>query len=492
MNQDSFMRLLQFIDNKLFDYKTSDTGWNYTGLIFDYIFDNSVFAIDYLNVDDYFADKAECNIKEDERLANQLANLSSEQQIKFLESVLLLFDKTTYYKREEDNPKHKIINYLQRNGYNVIINENSVIIKDTYIIGQGSYCVVTKVTNGLYKKQLLKEYQSNDEQCKRLKYEFENMSKLSDVVGVLNVCNYNSTDNSYLMEACEKNLYDYLNEHIGLPIKDRLDIVLQIALALNEAHKRSIIHRDLHLGNILKKGEVFLLSDFGLSKDLDIIRSLKTTSTPKNAHFFLDPLALNNLKNYDMYSDMYSVGKILEYIMTYDTSIINDELNYIINKSTNRVKTKRYKTMEEMCNDIENYINSLEIKNLEAVTYDEIRNGVWNSRTNKCIIDLINSNRIAYEIVRLKLKNFAQIVIQMPPDDQQLLLENLEKNYADATGYMGFENYDIFSTICFQLILNGIKNPMKSECIRILEGCAKYRYKGSNQLNDLKNKGIIE
>ncbi len=54
MSHDDFLRLLDFLDSKMFDYKTTETGWNYTGLIFDYLFENSVFSIDYLNVEDFF------------------------------------------------------------------------------------------------------------------------------------------------------------------------------------------------------------------------------------------------------------------------------------------------------------------------------------------------------------------------------------------------------------------------------------------------------
>ena len=107
-------------------------------------------------------------------------------------------------------------------------------------------------------------------------------------------------------------------------------------------------------------------------------------------------------------------------------------------------------------------------------------------------MELINSNKIAFEIVRLKLINFAQIIIQMPPDDQQLLLENLEQNYIDATGYGGFANYEIFSTICYQLLLMGVRDPIQNICTHILEGCSQYRFKSNRQYQELIQKGIIK
>jgi len=482
-------RLLEYIDRIFIEPKTTETGWNYHGLVFDWFFENSTLSKDYLDVYDYFANKANCEFNEDKMLSVQFSGFTEEQIMTFLEALILLLQKSTL--NHANDPKEKIMSFLKRNGYEIILDDDEIRIADNTIIGEGAYCCVAKMSNTIYKKQLLKRYQNDEQQQKRFKYEFENMQKLNDVPGVLKVISYDETEHSYLMEACEKNISDYLKETVEISLHEKLSIILQIATALYEAHKKNIIHRDLHLGNILKKGEAFLLSDFGLSKDLSIIRSLKTSSTPKNAHYFLDPLDLGNLKNYDKHSDMYSVGKIFEYVVSYDGYKMGDDISFIINKATNRNKSMRYVDMGFMCADITNLIQNLDAHVNELSIIEDIKNGVLNSDTHKRIMDLTNSGEIAYTIVELRLNNFASIIKQMPLEDQQAVLQNISEEYVNATGYGGFGNYDIFSDICFQLLNDRIAKPMYDICVEILRGCASIRFRSANQYQTLQRKGIV-
>ena len=99
---------------------------------------------------------------------------------------------------------------------------------------------------------MLKENKEDKKLKKRLKYEFENTKKLCGCPNIISVYDFNDEECSYLMEKAEMDLYEYLKSQVGLSKKEKLKIIYDILKGMKFAHDNDIIHRDLHLGNILK------------------------------------------------------------------------------------------------------------------------------------------------------------------------------------------------------------------------------------------------
>lgn len=108
----------------------------------------------------------------------------------------------------------------------------------------------------------------------------------------------------------------------GLPLVDRLGLFIKVCDAVNAAHLRGVIHRDLKPGNILvdTEGEPRVL-DFGLAKSAATDSSDEPAATRTGQ--FVGSLAwaspeqaMGRLPEVDIRSDVYSLGVILYHLMT--------------------------------------------------------------------------------------------------------------------------------------------------------------------------------
>lgn len=105
----------------------------------------------------------------------------------------------------------------------------------------------------------------------------------------------------------------YLPEHIALPI------FLYAARALNYAHARKVVHRDIKPGNILisKTGQVKLV-DFGIASirdqvnDQDLTQIGMTLGTPS----YMAPEQFTSSRDVDKRADIYSLGVMLYEMLT--------------------------------------------------------------------------------------------------------------------------------------------------------------------------------
>jgi len=90
-------------------------------------------------------------------------------------------------------------------------------------------------------------------------------------------------------------------------------LIAQVAGAVQFAHERGVLHRDLKPGNVLfdQDGRAYV-SDFGLTKlvtdDTDLTRSADVLGTP---HYLAPEVAANGVRLATTASDVYSLGTIL-------------------------------------------------------------------------------------------------------------------------------------------------------------------------------------
>jgi serine/threonine protein kinase len=111
-----------------------------------------------------------------------------------------------------------------------------------------------------------------------------------------------------------------------LPIDQVLKVGVQIADALDKAHRAGIVHRDLKPGNIMLTSTGAKLLDFGLAKpavlvDLDAMTATKSESpiTEQGAIVgtfqYMSPEQIEG-REVDRRSDIFSLGAVLYEMVT--------------------------------------------------------------------------------------------------------------------------------------------------------------------------------
>lgn len=491
VNNEEYIRLLDFFDKYLWDRKIGETNFNYNGLILDSYFDDSVLGIDYLNIEDYFNSNGGFNFNETEFLSEQFKDVSGDdRKLKLIENILNILKKSTYNKETSDDIISKALVFLKRNG--VIVNnipDDLFKLMKNNIIDEGHYCYIIRYKNEILKKELKEVYKGNPEFQKRMKYEYENMQKLQNCSQVLNVYCYDSDNFSYLMEEADMNLFEYIDK-VEITFEQKIKIIYDMLKGMKYAHEHNIIHRDLHPGNILKIKNDFVISDFGLSKDESIERSLKSSSTKKTSHLFIDPSAHHDFRKLDKKSDIYSIGKLIDYILNARATKEENVFTFIVEKCTSRQKEKRYETVEQILSDIELKLKEQNGYFREKEILEKIQNGIFDMQVNEHLINLVKSDRICDYLVKYKLSSFGKIILQMKQIDQLSILEKINHGYEEATGYGKFENYDIFAKIAHDICLNTSEKKIYSIAKVILEGCAQYRFSAEKYLEKLNKDNL--
>ncbi len=189
------------------------------------------------------------------------------------------------------------------------------------IIGTGGMAVVYKARchrlNRLVAIKILKDEYSKDEEFRhRFHAESQAVAMLSNpnIVSIYDVST--SDDADYIvMELIDGiTLKQYMEKKGVLNWKETLHFAIQIAKALEHAHSRGIIHRDIKPHNVmvLKNGAV-KVADFGIAQVMSKSSTL-TKEALGSVHYISPEQAKGG--RVDNRSDLYSLGVVMYEMMT--------------------------------------------------------------------------------------------------------------------------------------------------------------------------------
>ena len=189
-------------------------------------------------------------------------------------------------------------------------------------IGEGGMSVVykarcNKLNRYVAVKVLKKEMSDNEDIVNKFKREATAIAALSDN-NIVNILDVGSQDdiNYIVMEYVKgKTLKELIKQFGKLNYETAITIAIQIAKALECAHKNNIIHRDVKPQNILVTEEGLIkVTDFGIAKSTSSATLTNTTTIMGSAHYFSPEQAKGTLV--DNRTDLYSLGVVLYEMVT--------------------------------------------------------------------------------------------------------------------------------------------------------------------------------
>lgn len=237
-------------------------------------------------------------------------------------------------------------------------------------------------------KVLKEEFTTDEEFIRRFNIEAQSAAGLTHP-NIVSVYDVGHEDGIYyiVMELIQgKTLKQMIEEDGTLPWKWSLNIALQIASALEAAHKNNIVHRDIKPHNIIiTEDGVAKVTDFGIAKAVSNSTITAFGTTIGSVHYFSPEHARGGFT--DAKSDLYSLGVVMYEMLTgrvpfdADTPVsialkhmqekpvepvklnpnIPFAVNQIIMKAMQKEPTLRYQSATEMLKDM-----SMALKNPEG------------------------------------------------------------------------------------------------------------------------------
>lgn len=123
----------------------------------------------------------------------------------------------------------------------------------------------------------------------------------------------------FVMEYVEGNtVYDELRDGKVYAEKEAIAILRQVAVALQHAHERGIIHRDVKPKNImLTKERVAKLADMGLARAMtDAEAAMAEAGRAYGTPYYISPEQIRGEVNIDRRADIYSLGATAYHMLT--------------------------------------------------------------------------------------------------------------------------------------------------------------------------------
>lgn len=172
-------------------------------------------------------------------------------------------------------------------------------------------------------------------------------------------------------------------ERLQVPIRRACELIRDVALAVEYAHKRGVVHRDIKPQNLMldDDGQVYI-TDFGLAKEFKG-QGVSTSGLIVGTPAYMAPEQASGARRIDGRADVYSLGAVLYRMVTgrvpfhgrtaIETTVmvvnedpidpvklnpkVDRDLRTLILKAMEKDPNRRYASAKELADDLKRYLS---------------------------------------------------------------------------------------------------------------------------------------
>lgn len=421
-------------------------------------FNNGGYVLDFSNreFDDFTYNSIGVRIQEKYGLSKgkslelYIEEALDEDILKLVKDLLIYYDDLPENSIEKSDIRNNQAEKLKEK-INLYLSKEKLETEEVFLAEGGFANIFFHKPSQKIIKKLKNEFINSTDHKSRFKREFNIMKSLAQVDGVIRVYEFNDLEFSYTMEKADFTLNDYIiNNEIEL--NQKLNLIYQILSIMANVHSLGIYHRDLSPNNIFLCNGLIKISDFGLAKDSNLNHSHLTANTNNyGQYYYCAPEQIQGLKNATKISDVFSLGKVINFCLTGKPNDDKHILRSFVQKATSELQELRYNDAEEMITQFKYYLDLYYKKDSK----EKILNRIQKNEFNDTIIEYLNNipnDDLCKELIEIGEK-YKMACINFMKIRQENALYLIRKIFPSfKTVAISFEENDIFASFAYDVL----------------------------------------
>src|SRR2546427_2555515 len=219
------------------------------------------------------------------------------------------------------------------------------VLSDRYeleeLVGAGGMSSVFRAHDRLLDRKvalkvLHQEYTDDDQYVERFRREARTAASLShpNIVTVIDRGEHEGRQFIVFEYIDGQNLKEVVRQEAPLPVREALELGIQVGRALAFAHQQGLVHRDVKPQNVLLNGDGRAkVTDFGIARTLDV-DGVTQTGTVLGTSNYIAPEQASG-RQVDAHTDVYSLGVVLYELLAGDVPFPGENFVAVAMKHVN-------------------------------------------------------------------------------------------------------------------------------------------------------------